>query len=109
MAPIDSPLTLCLALLACWALVGAGGLLRPNSVALVGRVLFPLGAIIGVCLAIVAAISPNQPVERPPPPIGLPDLSPHVRPDNLSRGFLVLLPLRASLRVRRRGARCPGC
>ena len=48
MAPIDSPLTLSLALLACWAVVGAAGLLRTHSVALVGRVLFPLGAIIGV-------------------------------------------------------------
>ena len=57
MAPIDSPLTLSLALLACWAVVGAAGLLRTHSVALVGRVLFPLGAVIGVGLAIVAALS----------------------------------------------------
>jgi hypothetical protein len=78
MAPIDSPLTLSLALLACWALVGAAGLLRPNSVALVGRGLFPLGAVIGVCLAVVAALSLNQPVERATLLIGLPDLPMHV-------------------------------
>ncbi len=91
MSPIDSPLIACLALLACWAVVGAAGLLRPNSVALVGRVLFPLGAIIGVSLAVVAALSLAGPVERATLLIGLPDLPMHVRLDNLSRVFLVLL------------------
>jgi formate hydrogenlyase subunit 3/multisubunit Na+/H+ antiporter MnhD subunit len=91
MAPIDSPLTLCLALLACWALVGVAGLLRPNSVGLVARVLFPLGAVIGVCLAIVAAMSLTEPVERATLLVGLPDLPMHVRLDNLSRVFLALL------------------
>ncbi len=91
MAPIESPLTICLALLACWALVGAVGLLRPNSVALVGRVLFPLGALIGVALAIVATVSLTDPVERATLLIGLPDLPMHVRLDDLSRVFLALL------------------
>ncbi len=91
MAPIDSPLTISLALLACWAMVGAAGLLRPHSVALVGRVLFPLGAIIGVGLAIVAALSLAEPVEQATLHVGLPDLPMHVRLDNLSRVFLALL------------------
>ena len=91
MAPIDSPLTISLALLACWAVVGAAGLLRPHSVALVGRVLFPLGAIIGVGLAIVAALSLAEPVEQATLHVGLPDLPMHVRLDNLSRVFLALL------------------
>ncbi|MBK6451430.1 MAG: hydrogenase 4 subunit B [Steroidobacteraceae bacterium] len=91
MAPIDSPLTLSLALLACWAVVGAVGLLRPHSVALVRRVLFPLGALIGVGLAIVAALSLAEPVEHATLHVGLPDLPMHVRLDNLSRVFLALL------------------
>ncbi|MBP7013537.1 MAG: hydrogenase 4 subunit B [Steroidobacteraceae bacterium] len=91
MAPIDSPLTLSLALLACWAVVGAAGLLRTHSVALVRRVLFPLGALIGVALAIVAALSLTEPVEQATLHIGLPDLPMHVRLDNLSRVFLALL------------------
>jgi len=91
MSAIDSPLTISLALLACWAMVGAVGLLRPHSVALVGRVLFPLGAIIGAGLAIVAALSLTDPVEHATLHIGLPDLPMHVRLDNLSRVFLALL------------------
>ena len=91
MAPIDSPLTLSLALLASWAVVGAVGLLRPHSVALVRRVLFPLGALIGVGLAIVAALSLAEPVEHATLHVGLPDLPMHVRLDNLSRVFLALL------------------
>jgi formate hydrogenlyase subunit 3/multisubunit Na+/H+ antiporter MnhD subunit len=91
MAPIDSPLTISLALLACWAVVGAVGLLRPHSVALVGRVLFPLGAVIGVGLAIVAALSLAEPAEQATLHIGLPDLPMHVRLDSLSRVFLALL------------------
>src|SRR5512137_904637 len=91
MAPIDSPLTFCLALLACWALVGVAGLLRPASVAFVGRVLFPLGALIGLGLAVVAVTSLGAPVESATLLIGLPDLPIHVRLDNLSRVFLALL------------------
>ena len=91
MAPIDSPLTLSLALLACWAVVGAVGLLRPHSVALVRRVLFPLGALIGVGLAVAAVHSLAEPVEQATLHIGLPDLPMHVRLDDLSRVFLALL------------------
>jgi len=88
---VDSPLSACLALLAAWGLVGVAGLLRPASVALVGRVLFPLGAAIGAAVAWVAAASLDAPVERATLIIGLPDLPMHVRLDALSRVFLALL------------------
>jgi formate hydrogenlyase subunit 3/multisubunit Na+/H+ antiporter MnhD subunit len=91
MAPVDSPLAACLALLACWALVGAAGLVRPASVVLVGRVLFPLGALIGVGIALVAIAGLGAPVERTTLLIGLPDLPMHLRLDALSRVFLALL------------------
>ena len=91
MAPVDSPLVACLALLAGWALVGAAGLLRPASIAFVGRVLFPLGAVIGLGLAIVALSALGGPVERATLAVGLPDLPMHVRLDPLSCVFLALL------------------
>jgi len=91
MSPLDSPLAACLALLAGWGLIGLAGLLRPTSVAFVGRVLFPLGALIGLVLAIVAVASLGAAPERATLLIGLPDLPMHVRLDALSRVFLALL------------------
>ena len=91
MSPLDSPLAACLALLAGWGLIGVAGLLRPTSVAFVGRVLFPLGALIGLGLAIVAVASLGAAPERATLLIGLPDLPMHVRLDALSRVFLALL------------------
>jgi formate hydrogenlyase subunit 3/multisubunit Na+/H+ antiporter MnhD subunit len=91
MAPVDSALAACLALLACWAVAAVAGLLRTASVAYVGRVLFPLGAVVGLCLAVVALLSIGAPIERVTLPIGLPNLPMHLRLDDLSRVFLVLL------------------
>jgi formate hydrogenlyase subunit 3/multisubunit Na+/H+ antiporter MnhD subunit len=91
MPPVDSPLAACLFLLAGWAFVGAAGLLRPASIAFVGRVLFPLGAVIGLGLAVVALLGLGGPVERATLVVGLPDLPMHVRLDPLSCVFLALL------------------
>ena len=91
MGAVDSPLQACLALLTSWLVIGAAGLLRPGSVSYVGRVLFPLGALIGVALAIVAGASLALPAEQVTLLIGLPDLPFHARLDPLSRVFLVLL------------------
>ena len=88
----DSPLTLCLLLLAAWCVVGLAGLVRPLSIAFVGRTLFPVGAVIGAVLALVAAASLAHPSsERLILPIGLPDLPVHLRLDGLSSVFLILL------------------
>jgi formate hydrogenlyase subunit 3/multisubunit Na+/H+ antiporter MnhD subunit len=91
MGALSSPLHIGLALLASWLVIGAAGLLRPGSVSYVGRVLFPLGALVGAALAAVAAASLAMPVEQATLLIGLPDLPFHVRLDPLSRVFLVLL------------------
>ena len=91
MGAVASPLYACLALLTSWLVIGAAGLLRPGSVSYVGRVLFPLGALAGAALAVVAAASLASPVEQATLLIGLPDLPFHVRLDPLSRVFLVLL------------------
>jgi hydrogenase-4 component B len=87
----NSTLTLSLLLLTAWGMVGLAGLVRPASIAFVGRTLFPLGALFGVALAVVAAVSLDRPAERLVLPIGLPDLPVHLRLDGLSRVFLSLL------------------
>ena len=91
MPMIDSSLGACLALIAFWAFIGLAGLLRPMSLGFVGRTLFPLGAVCGVALAVVAAMSLAMPTERAVLPFGLPDLPVHVRRDALTSLFLLLL------------------
>jgi hydrogenase-4 component B len=80
-----------LAILALWGLLGLAGLLRPTSVGLVGRTLFPLSALLSVALAVVAAVSLGAAPEHAILPIGLPDLPMHLRLDALSSLFLLLL------------------
>src|SRR5258706_7145137 len=72
-------------------MVALAGLAKPASNALVGRALFPLGALFGAALAVVAAVSLDRPAERLVLPIGLPDLPVHLRLDGLSSVFLILL------------------
>ena len=86
-----SPLDACLALLALWVLIGLAGLLRPGSLRYVARTLFPLGALCGVALALVALSSLAAPIERAVLLVGLPDLPMHLRRDALSSLFLFLL------------------
>ena len=86
-----SPLSASLTLLAVWGLVGLAGLLRPRSVGLAGRTLFPFGALCGILLALVGLAGLTAPVEQRTLLIGLPDLPMHVRLDALSSVFLVLL------------------
>jgi formate hydrogenlyase subunit 3/multisubunit Na+/H+ antiporter MnhD subunit len=88
---IHSPLSASLTLLAVWGLLGLAGLLRPRSVGLAGRTLFPLSALCGVLLALVALVSLAAPTEQRVLLIGLPDLPMHVRRDALSGVFLFLL------------------
>src|SRR5271170_5310498 len=91
MLNIDSSLSACLALLALWALIGVAGLLRPMSLGFVGRMLFPVGALCGVALSVVAATSFGTSPEQAVLPVGLPDLPMHVRRDALASFFLFLL------------------
>src|SRR5260370_18622538 len=72
-------------------MAGLAGLVRPLSIVFVGRTLFPLGAVVGAALAVVAATSLAHPVEQLVLPIGLPDLPVHLRLDGLSGVFLILL------------------
>jgi formate hydrogenlyase subunit 3/multisubunit Na+/H+ antiporter MnhD subunit len=85
------PMWACLALLGAWGVIGLAGLARPASVFVVGRVLFPLGALVGIALAANALLSIAQPADQWVLGIGLPDLPFHVRRDALSDVFLFLL------------------
>src|SRR5450432_1114018 len=88
---LSSPLMLCVLLLMAWCTVGLAGMVRPLSLPFVGRTLFPLGALIGAALAVVAATSLTHTTEQLVLPIGLPDLPVHLHLDALSGVFLVLL------------------
>ncbi len=92
MAPgSTSALNVLVWLLAAWACIGVLGLARPSSVAFVRRILFPLGAAIGLAIAIVAIVGLGGPVEQRTLPLGLPDLPVHLRADALTNVFLLLL------------------
>jgi hydrogenase-4 component B len=93
MLPFQSSLGACLALIAAWGVIGLAGLARPMSIGLVGRTLFPLGALCGFALAAVAGASLAHGPEQLTLQIGLPDLPVHVRLDALSGFFLLLLGL----------------
>ncbi len=84
-------LTGALAVAHSWIAIGVLGLLRPDSVRFVGRFLFPLGAMGGIALAVIALLAIQGPVESLVLPLGLPDLPLHARLDPLSAFFLFLL------------------
>jgi formate hydrogenlyase subunit 3/multisubunit Na+/H+ antiporter MnhD subunit len=78
-----------------WIALGTAGLIRPRSVRFVARVVFPLGALICLCVAALAAFFLVSRVARQVMvlPLGLPDLPFHTRLDTLSAFFLLLLGL----------------
>ena len=86
-------LSVLLALVAGWLTLGLAGLIRPHHLGFVGRVLFPLGALValGVALVGLGALRPGHPAEQLVLPLGLPDLPFHLRLDALSGFFLLLL------------------
>jgi formate hydrogenlyase subunit 3/multisubunit Na+/H+ antiporter MnhD subunit len=84
-----------LVLVAIWIVLGLAGLLRPKSLRLVAHLLFPLGAVACLGVALVAAIFlvAGHAPEVLVLPLGLPSLPFHVRLDALSSFFLLLLGL----------------
>ena len=76
-------MSLYLALLAAWAALGCAGLLRPTRPALASRLLYPMGALVGLALAVAALLHFGSPPERLVLPIGLPDLPFHLRLDRV--------------------------
>jgi formate hydrogenlyase subunit 3/multisubunit Na+/H+ antiporter MnhD subunit len=91
-----SPLQSVLAAAAAWLLIGAAGLVRPASLALSARALFPAGALVGLVVAVIAFTSLFRAPQALVLPLGLPDLPFHARLDALSAFFLLLLGAVAS-------------
>jgi formate hydrogenlyase subunit 3/multisubunit Na+/H+ antiporter MnhD subunit len=86
-----SPLDFTLAIALGWLALAALGLAAPRSHGWVARLLFPLGALLGLALALVAAAGVATPPHVYVAPLGLPDLPFHFRMDALSAFFLVIL------------------
>ena len=88
---MPTALTLVLAAIAAWLVLGAAGLAVPRRLRFISHVLFPASALVALLLAIVAlgalGIAPQTAVL----PLGLPDLPFHVRLDALSAFFLLVL------------------
>ena len=80
-----------LLLVACWLAIGVAGLMAPRSFHYISRVLYPLGALVGLVMAIVAFVALSGTAETMVLPLGLPDLPFHLRLDGLSSLFLILL------------------
>ena len=81
-----------LLLAACaWLAVGLAGLAAPRSFRFISKVLFPLGALIGIGVGAVALGALGQWPEVAVLAIGLPDLPFHLRLDNLNAVFALLL------------------
>ena len=87
----SGPLQATLYAVAAWLLIGAAGLLRPRSLALASRALFPAGALVGLALAAFALQGVFAAPHSLVLPLGLPDLPFHARIDALSCFFLLLL------------------
>jgi formate hydrogenlyase subunit 3/multisubunit Na+/H+ antiporter MnhD subunit len=74
-----------------WLLIGLIGVLFQHNFTLISRVLFPLGAVCGLVLALLALNGIDGGPQVLVLPIGLPDLPFHLRLDALSACFLFLL------------------
>ncbi len=86
-----SPLDVTLILAGAWLALGLLGLIAPRNTAFVARVVFPLGALVGLALLANAVAGIAEPAQARVLAIGLPDLPMHVRQDALSSVFLALL------------------
>ena len=76
---------------AAWLLIGVAGLFALRGFRVVTELLFPLGAVVGLLLAIFALQALLGGVETAILPIGLPDLPFHLRLDSLAAFFLLVI------------------
>lgn len=74
-----------------WLIVGAAGVIALRRLALVSRVLFPVGGLLGLALFGLALGAVLGTPEVAVLPIGLPALPFHLRLDNLSAYFLMVI------------------
>lgn len=88
---MPAALTLVLAAIAAWLVIGAAGLAAPRRLRFISHALFPASAGVALLLAIVAFGAIGLPPQTAVLPLGLPDLPFHVRLDALSAFFLLVL------------------
>ena len=90
---MTSPLPIDLLLIAAcaWLAIGLLGLVAPRDTRFVSKILFPLGALVGVLVGAVALDALGGTAQTAVLVIGLPDLPFHLRLDNLSAVFALLL------------------
>ena len=74
-----------------WAVLGLAGFVAPRNTQFVAKTLFPLGALVGLLAGSVALASLGDTPQTAVLVIGLPDLPFHLRLDNLSAIFILLL------------------
>ena len=86
-----TPLAAALAAAAAWLGIAAIGVFTPHALRFVAKVLYPLGAAVGLALAATALVAVGQPPDELALPLGLPDLPFHFRLDALSAFFLLIL------------------
>ena len=94
-AVLKQDLSLVLMLVLGWLILGVAGLIRPRSVNVVARVLFPMGALVALGIAVLGGVSllAGHAPQMLILPLGLPSLPFHTRLDTLSAFFLLLLGL----------------
>src|SRR5512139_2429510 len=80
-----------LAAIVSWMAIGTIGILRPHNFFVVARVLFPLGAVVSLLVAVVGVFALGSGTQTAVLPLGLPGLPFHLRLDPLSAFFLLVL------------------
>jgi formate hydrogenlyase subunit 3/multisubunit Na+/H+ antiporter MnhD subunit len=74
-----------------WLAIGLLGLVAPRNTRFISKLLFPLGALVGLAVGLVALDALGGEAQTAVLVIGLPDLPFHLRLDNLSAVFAMLL------------------
>jgi len=94
--PVLSSVDLLLIAACLWLTLGFAGLAAPRNLFYVSKILFPLGAAIGVLVGWAALCFLGGSAETTVLAIGLPDLPFHLRLDNLAAVFVLLLGFTAA-------------
>jgi formate hydrogenlyase subunit 3/multisubunit Na+/H+ antiporter MnhD subunit len=74
-----------------WAVIGLIGLVAPRNTHFISKTLFPLGALVSLATGFIALAALGSIPQTAVLAIGLPDLPFHLRLDNLSAIFIMLL------------------
>ena len=93
-APVDGSwlrIDWALAVMSAWLLIALAGVLALRRIAIVSRLLFPLGGLFGLALFAIALGALTAGPELAVLPIGLPSLPFHLRLDSLAAYFLMII------------------